>query len=381
MDSLKGMYYIDYILYMYISHAIYKSERNARISMPDSNLQYFLSMINNIKGRLDAKGHPLEEEILVKYIIFLAHYNIVTNFFTRDINRKFYKVFDYLKKSDAEFMTKLKRVVIWGYNGLLVEKGAEEWEEYSLLCQEECDARIDEIMKNAKIDDSLIEGKERENFFTAFNRKMMDEIAELLKKMNIPLLSEMNQTGRVRDVMKEILSHAGSSTDTDMVLWHGGFDNSGSVCIESEDENVSDTDAKQERVKPRKPLLRRDAISFTQRYRHIDIESMFSKSLQGVEVEWDESIPEEKEKSYKRQHRPDPAETSANIIKRVRKSKRVWTSKETEILIDAIKKHGPDWSVVYNSCGFKNTTREQIIDKYKSLIRSKKIERVSRKLL
>ncbi|KAI5189668.1 hypothetical protein NEMIN01_0621 [Nematocida minor] len=391
MECLKGMYYIDYILYVYIELAIEKNplDRKTALHSSDKNMQssqeapyrsnspYFASLISSLKSKLESKGCELEEETVLKYVLFLIHNNILLNFFAPDANRKFYKVFDYLKSMPEGRNTPIKRVIIWGHKILLENTKDREWARYSSLNTEECDKMIAEIIETSNTKDVLAEKEVRQKYFEEFKEQLLQETVRIYDGLGVPLLATMGQPSPVEETVEEVVNFREIVMGTDKMLWSGK-----SAAEFEEYKQASRIDTELERRRKR-DLARKE---FAEKYKSIKIDSLLNSNIKGVEVEWNES--EIDEKAEKNKSAVSHAESLAaqenraldqsfkENIKKTRKKKKNWLPAETAVLINAINVYGRAWDVVLEKCNFENVTKEQIVDKYKSLVKSNKIARV-----
>lgn len=380
------MFYIDYILYMHMGFVIEEntqedgeskntSKENSHEGNSTRNLTtgYFSAIVNNLKYKLELKGCTLEEEILVKYIFFLVYTNVLPNFLAPDVNRKFYKIFDYLKLTESTAGIPLKRLVIWGYRILLSSTKNREWSSYCTLSEEECDAEIEKILETANNKDNLIPTQQREEHLQAFRRELVEETQKIYRDLNLPLLCTIERTDGAKRIVEEVASARG------MML----YSNSATLNeIEMLKEEMEEFGEPLKRERPYTARLRPSQKKRTileEKYKSIKIDSLLNSEVKGVEVEWNESTVEESTKRpTKKEQKPKLSLNKPEGDASTKRTKKIWLNTDTQKLIKAISIHGRSWDLVLDMCKFDSISKEQVIEKYKSLVKSNKIDRIPR---
>ncbi|EIJ89312.1 hypothetical protein NEPAR06_1596 [Nematocida parisii] len=342
MDTLMSMQYADYALYVYIRHIINNNS--------NYNSEYFTSLIYSLKTKIESKEYK-EEELLTKYILFLVHHNIFKSYYTPSIHRKFYKIFEYLK--EVKQLNSFKRVILWGYNLLLGRK--QEAERCLEIKDQDISAKIELTSNTTKDKDTIISEEERKKYYNEFTERITQETKEIFSLLSVPLLCIDSKPKSINTVVEDIISYK-------------------LLAEEEIEETIKENKSilqMPENKEIKKEKKEKEEISFTERYKQINIESLLNTDVKGVEVKWDESEFEDKPE--------EEVDSYTYIINNSKRAKKIWTLEDTNKLIMTLQKCGTDWQKVQSACGFKNTTKEQIIDKYKNLVKAKKMERVKKK--
>ncbi|EHY66862.1 hypothetical protein NERG_00502 [Nematocida ausubeli] len=390
MESLMKMQYIDYILYMYISYIIDNNKDSKQTLQYTQNSSYFSYLIYNLKSKIESKEYEKDDEILTKYIIFLIHNKVLSQYESPLINRKFYAVFEYLQRTKGQNMQQIKRIILWMYN-LLLKKSQNMMDHYEQMKDEEISSQIELMMQTAASEDVVISVEERKKYFIEFKERILKETQSIFEHLSLPLLTTVNMKEEcVSEVVHEILEQKNLLLETGSALLEDEVENIKThsiLCSEKDGEKMKTPKKKEEDKQEEKSFTdkKKKYTSFINEYKHINLKSLINTQIPGVEVEWNESDLEDPIELEKSNH-PDSideekelSKASSSMKTNARRPKKLWTAKETEKLIKIIQICGTDWDRVQRKCDFKNTSRDQIIDKYKSLVKTKRMERMPRR--
>ncbi|KAI5184787.1 hypothetical protein NEHOM01_0389 [Nematocida homosporus] len=381
------IYYFDYVLYKYIEYLATDKEKN-------DTFQYYANTVEAVGNNLKEVGYLMEEEVRVKYIVYLIEEKIFGGFFKTGVDLKFRQVLDLLQYTNPVpwRLDTLQRLVLWGYH-LLVGGKDPTWEYYKQLSTEEWEELVGrDVSSDRKEGSSLSSLDSRYSYISQLRSLFHEQVIKIKGRLGIPYyatvpLTKMLQSkppptlSTVEDQDLEMIAAELTSIYLDTQQSQSasglGVDGLESTYI----ENTQPT-AHAHSLSPLGSSAYTKHIAYSKPV-HLSGGGGRSKSPSlftakpGTTPVWSEpglEIPQQRPNRLKETvvHPDGAIEYTGRLY--TEKKRKVWTIEEETRFIAALQKHSKCWAAIQEYANFSYLSQQQLKDKYRSLVKSGKIK-------
>ncbi|OAG29739.1 hypothetical protein NEDG_00872 [Nematocida displodere] len=186
METLINIHYFDSILYGYLEHLLTEK--------PSVDvLTHYGSFIEVMHKTLKETGYVLEEEIRVKYILYLINEHVIKGFFKDDMENKLLLIVRHIQEATCETynLIQLERIFLWLCNSVIGSTSTLEKSAISRLDQKHCREITRQLLeRDPKTNITTI--CQRSDYYLALKSEIEEEIQKLFLGFSIPLLNRMN---------------------------------------------------------------------------------------------------------------------------------------------------------------------------------------------
>lgn len=364
-NILIDIHYLDYVLYKYV-------EKIANRDTDSQSALYCAEIVEILSSNLKKKGYEMEEEMAVKYAMYLIEQNVIKRYFKEDAEKRFYSVFEAMEKikEPNTCIREIKNIVIWGYGILTQTVKTTNTLNILKMTEEKYQKILRNIMSKYKTitsKDILFPVTKRKIYHESISNVFYNRVTQLFKDMNIPLMQkedvlQKHQLEKVEEKEEEILKIIA----TELISIHNTDDVYNSINL----------------INPINPVQENQIIPENQII-SAKGKTIFDITANGQEVAWNDSETEEGEEnaeSTQSIHKSfiKAREDSMQTTFSGRKARKAWTPAEEEKLVEGVEKHGRRWSKIRDECYlFTHHTVLQLRDKYRNIL--KKRERDEKK--
>jgi len=197
MKSSIDAQHFDYVLYKYVEYLV-------KCGSNDETLMYHSELIRYIKKNLDRRNYMIEEEMVVKYLIYVIWEKIINGFFNENIGRLYRIVFEYFRLIDpVRCRTRnLQRYLLWSYS-FLTESNFSEIGFFLKLEGYKYEQMIEDVMRSKSERRKDADGSELLSEHCAkLQRLIHTEIKHIYEGLSRPLLIREPKPVREADQAK-----------------------------------------------------------------------------------------------------------------------------------------------------------------------------------